>query len=142
MDHLLFIFSGENCVSVKWVVQLLISAWLAILFLQSGLDKFIDWDGNYGWLKGHFANSPLKKLVPFMLGTISVIEISAGALCGAGFFIYIFTGDGQWALYGHLMAAISLLCLFFGQRVAKEYQGAAALVPYFLLVVFGMWLFT
>ena len=32
--------------------------------------------------------------------------------------------------------------LFFGQRLAKDYAGAATLVPYFILAVLGIWLTT
>jgi hypothetical protein len=32
---------------------------LAILFLQSGIDKVVDRRGNLEWLNGHFAKSPL-----------------------------------------------------------------------------------
>jgi diacylglycerol kinase len=33
-----------------------------------------------------------------------------------------------------------VLALFFGQRIAKDYAGAAVLVPYFLLVLVAMYL--
>jgi hypothetical protein len=39
---------------------------------------------------------------------------------------------------GSLLSAITLLMLFFGQRVAKDYAGAATLVPYFILVVINL----
>ena len=39
--------------------QFLALVFLAILFLQSGIDKIIDFKGNLGWLQGHFAKSPL-----------------------------------------------------------------------------------
>ena len=45
-------------------VQILTAAILAILFLQSGLDKIFDWKGNLSWLKSHFGSSPLKSVVP------------------------------------------------------------------------------
>jgi hypothetical protein len=33
------------------------------------------------------------------------------------------------------------VCLFFGQRMAKDYAGAAGLVPYFLLALVAIALF-
>jgi hypothetical protein len=32
--------------------------------------------------------------------------------------------------------------LFFGQRLAKDYAGAAVLASYFLLVLFGLYLYS
>jgi len=44
------------------------------------------------------------------------------------------------AFWGAVLSGISLCALFFGQRVAKDYAGAAVLVPYFLLALVAMWL--
>jgi hypothetical protein len=38
------------------------------------------------------------------------------------------------------VGAASITALFFGQRIAKDYPGAAVLVPYFLLIAFLMFL--
>ena len=43
--------------------------------------------------------------------------------------------DSMIAFYGAVLSALALLALFFGQRMAKDYPGAAALVPYFLVVI-------
>jgi hypothetical protein len=43
-------------------------------------------------------------------------------------------GNGTaWATWGAQLAALNVVMLFFGQRIAKDYAGAAALVPYFIL---------
>ena len=39
---------------------------------------------------------------------------------------------------GLLVAALNFLALFFGQRIAKDYEGAAVLVNYFILNVLGL----
>jgi len=59
-------------------MQILVAAFLAILFLQSGIDKIVDRRGNLEWLKGHFAKSALAGVVPAML-TLSPI-LSSRAL--------------------------------------------------------------
>ena len=43
----------------------------------------VDWKGNLEWLTGHFGESPLKGLVPQMLGTVTVVELAAGCSLGA-----------------------------------------------------------
>jgi hypothetical protein len=42
-------------------------------------------------------------------------------------------GDASWAIAGAQLAALNIVMLFFGQRLAKDYAGAASLVPYFIL---------
>ncbi len=115
--------------------QLLASALLAILFLQSGIDKVVDFRGNLQWLTGHFAKSPLKSMVTPMLATILVTECAAGAICAMGTAQIASSGDTMWALRGAQLAALNIVMLFFGQRLAKDYAGAAALIPYFILSI-------
>ncbi|MEO0470306.1 MAG: DoxX family membrane protein [Bacteroidota bacterium] len=122
--------------------QILVSAFLAVLFLQSGLDKVFDFSGNLGWLKGHFAKTPLKSMVPFMLGTITVLELAAGIVSAIGVVTLLMDGSMIFALKGAQLSALSLLMLFFGQRIAKDYEGAATLVGYFLLSIAGIFLFS
>ena len=131
----------DNCVSLLLILQIFVSVFFAILFLQSGFDKIFDWNGNYSWLKTHFEKSSLKNYVAFLLGTLTFFEITSGVFSAAGIFALIFWGNAVFSIYGLLFSAISLLCLFFGQRMAKDYAGAAAIVPYFILVVFGIYLF-
>jgi len=121
-----------------WVLQALVSAFLAILFLQSGIDKVVDRKGNLAWLTGHFAKSPLASTVSPMLTVITILEVAAGILSGVGAALVVLTNDSTVAFYGALLAGVALTALFFGQRIAKDYPGAAALVPYFLLVLAGL----
>jgi diacylglycerol kinase len=123
-----------------FIMQILVSAFLAILFLQSGIDKVVDRRGNLEWLKGHFAKSPLAGMVPLMLTVITVLEIATGALSALGCVLIILTHDSTVAFYGAVIAAISILALFFGQRMAKDYAGAAVLVPYFLVTLVAIYL--
>jgi len=122
------------------VLQILVSAFLAILFLQSGIDKIVDRQGNLGWLTGHFAKSPLARFVPALLLVLTVLEISAGALSAIGCGMVIFTRNSTIAFYGAIVSAVAILALFFGQRMAKEYPGAAILVPYFLVTLVAIYL--
>jgi hypothetical protein len=121
-------------------MQVLISAFLAILFLQSGIDKVIDRRGNLEWLKGHFAKSPLAGFVPGMVTVITILELAAGALSAVGCVVAFFRRDSSLAFFGAVVAAFSILALFFGQRMAKDYAGAATLVPYFILSLAAIYL--
>lgn len=113
---------------------------VAILFIQSGLDKVFDWKGNVDWLTGHFSKTFLNGTVPTMLATITLMEIATGILAAAGI-VYLFaTGSLILIFYASVLGAAAVTALFFGQRVAKDYPGAAVLVPYFLLLIGLMYL--
>jgi hypothetical protein len=122
------------------LLQIFASAFLAILFLQSGIDKVVDRRGNLEWLKGHFAKSPLAGLVPLMVSVITIMEIAAGGFSALGCVLIILGRDSILAFYGAVLAAIAIIALFFGQRMAKDYAGAATLVPYFLLALSALYL--
>lgn len=123
-----------------YLLQIFGSAFLAILFLQSGIDKIIDHRGNLGWLKGHFSKSPLGGVVPILLTAITILEVAAGALSAIGCIILIVSRETTIAFYGAVISAVVIIALFFGQRMAKEYAGAAVLVPYFLLALAAIYL--
>ena len=116
------------------------AALVGILFIQSGLDKVFDWRGNLDWLTGHFSKTFLGGMVPLLLGTITVSELATGLLSAAGIVYFLATGSLALIFYAAALGAASVLALFFGQRVAKDYPGAAVLVPYFILLVILMYL--
>ena len=123
-----------------YLLQIFGSAFLAILFLQSGIDKIIDHGGNLDWLKGHFSKSPLGGVVPILLMAITILEVAAGALSAIGCIILIVSRETTVAFYGAVISAVVIIALFFGQRMAKEYAGAAVLVSYFLLTLVTIYL--
>jgi hypothetical protein len=123
-----------------YVMQIFASAFLAILFLQSGIDKILDRRGNFEWLKGHFAKSPLAATVPALLISITILEVAAGALSAIGCLLIIVLKDSAIAFYGAILSAAAVTALFLGQRIAKDYAGAAVLVSYFLLTLVAIYL--
>lgn len=125
---------------VTLLLQILVSLFLAILFLQSGIDKIVDRRGNLEWLKGHFAKSPLGGMVPLMVSAITILEIAAGALSAIGCLLILVKHDSIVAFYGAIVSSIAILALFFGQRIAKDYAGAAVLVSYFLVTLAAIYL--
>jgi hypothetical protein len=123
-----------------YLMQILAAAFLAILFLQSGLDKLIDRSGNLEWLRGHFAKSPLAGTVPALLTAITILEVAAGVLSAFGCVLVLVVRDSTVAFCGAVISAIAIIALFLGQRIAKDYAGAAVLVPYFLLALVAIYL--
>ena|ERR1041384_2349159 len=111
---------------------------VAILFIQSGLDKVFDFKGNLEWLTGHFSKTFLRGMVLPMLATITLMELATGLLAAAGLIYFLIAGSLALIFYAAALGAASLTALFFGQRVAKDYPGAASIVPYFILMMILM----
>jgi hypothetical protein len=123
------------------LMQLAFAAFAAVLFLQSSLDKLFNWKGEKAYFTEHFSKSILKGSVPLLLPVITLVEFSGGLFSALGFGQVLFTGNTGLGTVGMLSAVTGLTMLFFGQRVAKDYKGAAVLVPYFLMAVGGLWFF-
>ena len=128
----------ENLISNA--TEILLLAFLTITFLQSGIDKVMDWKGNVGWLTGHFSKSIFKGGVPLLLGIIMILEMLSGILCGVGIFQFSIDGESSIGLYGSILSAVTLLMLLLGQRVAKDYDGAKTIVIYLIPTVFLVYL--
>lgn len=120
-------------------MQIFVSGFLAILFLQSGIDKIVDRRGNLEWLRGHFAKSPLAGIVPALLICITILEVAAGVLSAIGCILLLLMRDSIVAFCGAVVSAVAVVALFLGQRMAKDYAGAAVLVPYFLLTLVAIY---
>ena len=125
----------QNLLNPIHFSQLLTALFLAILFLQSGLDKVFNFGDNLGWLTGHFSKTPFRGQVKMMLITITITEVAAGVLALLGAGQIVLNGEKTFAMYGAQLAALDIAMLFFGQRIAKDYAGAASLVPYFILCI-------
>jgi uncharacterized membrane protein YphA (DoxX/SURF4 family) len=118
----------------------LILLFLIVTFIQSGIDKLLDWNGNVSFIKGHFKNSPLKNTVPLLLTIILITEILAGILMVIGIYQLYTSEAKEIALLGIELSAISLILLLVGQRLAKDYAGAMSLAVYFIITVIGVFL--
>jgi hypothetical protein len=119
---------------------ILCALFVSILFIQSGLDKLFDWKGNLDWLTGHFSKFFLAPFVTPMLATITVMEVATGFVSAAGIIYFFATGSLSLIFYASIIGSASITALFFGQRIAKDYVGAAVLVPYFILLIILMFL--
>lgn len=129
--------------SVLAAAQILFATFNGILFTQSGLDKVFNYQGNLAYFKEHFKNSPLASSVPLLTPIITLLETAAGLASLGGVILMLLGANlgvmlGAW---GMLLGGKALVALFFGQRMAKDYAGAAALVPYFLMTMIGLLLY-
>ncbi len=118
---------------------LLILVFLAITFIQSGYDKLFHWKDNLNWLKEHFAQTQLKNLVHLALMNILVLELISGVLCIVGCIQLFVSNERTFGLYGAIFSCITLLMLLFGQRLAKDYDGARTIAIYFIPAVMAVY---
>ena len=118
-----------------WVAQSLASAFLAVLFLQSGLDKVLDWKGNKEYIAGYFAKTPVRRLSTFLLFNLTVLEVFAGIVSAAGFVVVLLTRNSAIAFGGAALAGLTIVSLFLGQRLTKDYAAAAGMVPYAVFAI-------
>jgi uncharacterized membrane protein YphA (DoxX/SURF4 family) len=121
------------------VASILILAFLAISFIQSGYDKLFYWKDNVDWLKGHFAKTVLKNHVPLALMNILILELISGILCVVGAIQLLVNNGRLFGFYGAIFSCITLLMLLFGQRLAKDYDGARTIVIYFIPAVIAVY---
>jgi hypothetical protein len=125
------------------VGRFLVTAFFAVVFGQSALDKLLDSGGNIAYFSEHFAKSPLPpEAVPLLFWGLTLVEASAALLCALGLLSGSFASTGFGiAACGVAVSGLALLCLVLGQRMAKDYAGAAVVAAYFAVVLIGLDLF-
>ena len=129
-------------IEIIHVIQLLIAIFLATCLLQSGIDKIIDFQGNKEYFSEHFSNSPLQKFDSLLLISLTILEVSGGLLAILGIIQFIVSDSTNLLRYAFALQACVFICLFAGQRLAKDYNGAAILVNYFLLTVLALFTYS
>ena len=120
------------------LISSLIGIFISIALLQSGIDKVLDRKDNLSWLSDHFSDTILNKNVPLLLLIVTIIELLSGFLLLLGGLYNIIISNSDLLILGFLTSSINFIFLFFGQRVAKDYDGAAVIVNYFILNMIGL----
>ena len=137
--------AGIVLLSQEWVwldiIRMLISAFLATIYLQSSIDKIVDRQGNLEFMAEHFAGTVLAGSFRYGLAVVTVTELLAGVLSAAGVVWLLLGWDAVPGMVGALFAGVSSCILMAGQRLAKDYVGATALVPYFLVAIIGLYIY-
>ena len=128
--------------SIIHILQVLIALFLGVAMTQSGFDKIIDWKGNKSFLIDHFSKTFLSRFITPLLLVVLILELAGGIICFIGVGEVFIYNNNQLIKVGLIIIAIDLISLFFGQRLAKDYNGAAVLVNYFILTIIGLLTFT
>ena len=117
------------------IVQILSSIFFAIVFFQSGTDKVIDRKGNINFFENHFKKTLFHKIYAQALTALMLLELIAASLCAYGCIYSIVYKNTDFIFYGLLVTSFILLSLLLGQRIAKDYVGAADIAIYFILCI-------
>ena len=121
--------------------SVLVLVFLTITFIMSAHDKLFHWNDNMAWMKPHFEKTILKNFVPQALGVLVFFELIAGISCVVGIIELYINGGRMFGFYGAVFSCISLLMMLFGQRLAKDFDGARTIAIYFVIAVLGVfWL--
>jgi hypothetical protein len=127
---------------VDFLPQLGLLGMLAIVFMQSSLDKIFDWKGNLEFMNSHFKTSLLKHTVKVNMLIITILELFVGVFSIVGIFDIVWNGKTFWALIACVLAVVTFLSLLLGQRLAKDYAGAQTIVIYLMPTIFLLFLLT
>ncbi len=120
------------------LARTLVCAFFTVLFLQSGLDKVVDWKGNLSWLTEHFSQAFFSKATPILLGIMTFMELLTCVASAFAIVVLWTAGPAIIPAVAMALACASLIMLFTGQRFAKDYPGAATLATYFGVALLGL----
>jgi uncharacterized membrane protein YphA (DoxX/SURF4 family) len=121
--------------------SVLVLVFLAITFIMSAHEKIFHWNDSMGWMKPHFEKTILKNYVPIAAGILVFFEIIAGILCLVGIVELYINGGRMFGFYGAVYSCVTLLLMLFGQRLAKDFDGARTIAIYFVVALLGVfWL--
>jgi hypothetical protein len=81
----------------------------------------------------------LKNFVPLTTGILLAFELIAGIFCLVGIIELYINGGRMFGFYGAVFSCISLLFMLFGQRLAKDYDGARTIAIYFVVAILGVY---
>jgi putative oxidoreductase len=117
------------------ISQILVSIYFSIVFFQSSIDKIIDRENNILFFNEHFKNTIIKKFVPMLLTSLAALEFFVASLNALAIIYSLLYSNLTFIFYGLLACSVVLLMLLFGQRLAKDYVGAADITIYFILCI-------
>lgn len=121
--------------------SVLVLAFLALTFIMSAHEKVFHWNDTMAWLKPHFEKTILKNRIPIATGVLVLFELISGILCIIGIVELYINGGRMFGFYGAVNSCITLLFMLFGQRLAKDFDGARTIAIYFMVAVLGVfWL--
>ncbi len=111
----------------------------SIIFIQSGVDKIINWKGNLEFTLSTLSSKIPSFLVAFALFVVLLLETFGGFASIGGIIELICCKDQYlWAQIGISSCSSALLVLLLGQRISQNYVDAKTIVIYFIVALIGL----
>ncbi|MFK8275565.1 hypothetical protein ACI76Y_07795 [Capnocytophaga cynodegmi] len=111
---------------------------LIITFGYSAFEKIVDFRKSVIYYRDYLSNTFLGKYVAIILIFVIVAEVISTILFLLGIFEIFSLGAVFYGFYGLVIASSTLLCFLFGQRLAKDYEGARGIAIYFIICLIGL----
>ncbi len=103
----------------------------AIVWLQSGISKLIDFKGELTYFNQQFKSTwGIKHMVKESLILITLLEVGSGLLQIAAVYSLWTNQDLSLSYWAILTSLLTLFTLITGQRMAKDYAGAQGIMVY------------
>lgn len=126
---------------MNYSAQILILIYILITFAYSAFEKILQWKESKTYYRSHFKDTFMEKIIPASLFLVILMELITVVFSVSGIYKLILFHEKEVGFYALIFAAVTLLGLMTGQRIAKDYQGAMLITVYFILTVFGVFLF-
>ena len=127
----------DNIENARAIIKLLVPAFMAVLFLQSGLDKVFQRSDNEAYITDYFKKTFLLPYASILLTVTTILELTAGILSAVGVVALLY-GNPLWAFWGLIFSSATFLSLLFGMRIAKDFSGSVSMASYMALTVLGL----
>ncbi|GIM52696.1 hypothetical protein ACI76O_05580 [Capnocytophaga cynodegmi] len=111
---------------------------LIITFGYSAFEKIVDFRKSVIYYRDCLSDTFLEKYIAIILIFVIVAEVISTILFLVGIFEIFSLGAVFYGFYGLVIASSTLLCFLFGQRLAKDYEGARGIAIYFIICLIGL----
>lgn len=111
---------------------------LIITFGYSAFEKIVDFRKSVIYYRDYLSDTFLEKYIAIILIFVIVAEVISTILFLVGIFEIFSLGAVFYGFYGLVIASSTLLCFLFGQRLAKDYEGARGIAIYFIICLIGL----
>ncbi|MDO4782348.1 MAG: hypothetical protein Q4A09_03915 [Capnocytophaga felis] len=116
---------------------LFVFLFLIITFGYSAFEKIINFKESVIYYRNYLSKTFLKKYITPILFFVIVAEVISTILFLIGIFEVFSLKSIYYGFYGLVIASSTLLCFLFGQRLAKDYEGARGIAIYFIICLIG-----
>ncbi|WP_255323786.1 hypothetical protein [Capnocytophaga stomatis] len=89
------------------------------------------------YYKNYLSKTFLEKYITPILLLVIIAEVISTILFLIGIFEVFSSKSTYYGFYGLVITSSTLLCFLFGQRLAKDYEGARGIAIYFIICLIG-----